>query len=113
MTWDDLDHIMASAAAFVAVVAAIGGGAVALLRRLRRRSVPDDKRGLKEMERLEQDICLKADAEFRLAERKFNELPVQDDKLTKIAEFIKSNRDPKVVLAESINIRREVYIVPL
>lgn len=62
---------------------------------------------------LEQAICQKANAEFQIAMREWDESPISKERLTKADENIKGSYAPFKTFANSETITIEYYLLPL
>lgn len=61
----------------------------------------------------EKVICLKAEADFQIAMRQWNESPISKDQIAKLEEIIKGDYGPFQSLMASVDIRIEHYLLPL
>jgi hypothetical protein len=64
-------------------------------------------------QKLEDAICLKAEAEFRIAKRQWDESPISKEQIDKIEEIKKGSYGPKHAMEASVDIRIEYYLFPL
>jgi hypothetical protein len=61
----------------------------------------------------EQAICLKSEAEFRIAFREWYQSPVSKDQIAKIKELIEQKSGSKSALVKSVDIRVKYSLLPL